>query len=90
MSRSDESLDRRQIDRDKLRQYLDINTGISISINVWYKDMEALGLGRSDRQRLSDLRKEGWVCDFNKKDKCYFIKGQVGDMQQQDLFVGVP
>lgn len=86
--RSDESMERRQIDRDKLRQYLEANVGIEVSIGAWYRDMDALGLRRSDRQRLSDLRKEGWVCDFDRKKKCYRIKGQFDSLHQQDLFLG--
>lgn len=68
-------------DLDALRSYLSSNIGLRVPINKWYKVMADLGLGRSDRQRLSDLRAEGWQCEFDRGTKEYHIKGIRADGQ---------
>lgn len=83
--RSDESTERRSIDRDKLRAFLQEHVGQNIEINAWYGHMDELGLGRSDRQRLSELRKEGWVCEFDRTEKVYRILGNTNNGPIQAL-----
>jgi hypothetical protein len=81
--RSDESTTRRASDRDTLRRYLDgLAPGKRIPINEWYQIAERLGLGRSDRQRLSELREEGYQFTFDTKAREYYYQGWNGDSQQ--------
>ena len=64
--RTDESKERKVKDLDALRGYLNsLPEGHHIPINEWYQEMARLGLGRSDRQRLSDLRKEGYSIQYD-------------------------
>lgn len=66
--RSDESKERRTNDLDALRGYLNgLHRGQQVPMATWYQEMARLGLGRSDRQRLSDLRKEGYDVRFDRK-----------------------
>mgnify|MGYP000312090868 CR=1 FL=1 len=69
-------------DRDALRGYLDaLEVGKRIPINEWYAIAARLGLGRSDRQRLSDMRTEGYNIVYNFKEKAYDYHGWQGDSQ---------
>ena len=80
--RSDESTSRRVSDRDALRRYLDgLAPGKRIPINEWYRIADSLGLGRSDRQRLSELRDEGYQFVFDRGAKEYHYQGWNGDTQ---------
>ena len=80
--RSDESAARMRTDREALRGYLDsLEVGTRIPINEWYQVAQRLGLGRSDRQRLSDMRTEGYSIDFCFKNKEYVYKGNQADGQ---------
>lgn len=80
--RSDESTSRRVSDRDALRRYLDgLAPGKRIPINEWYQIADRLGLGRSDRQRLSELRDEGYQFVFDRGQRVYEYKGWNGDTQ---------
>ena len=72
---------RKHRDLDALRSFLAANIGLRIGIEQWYKVMSELGLHRSDRQRLSDLRAEGWLCDFDRASKEYHSKGIQADGQ---------
>src|SRR5574343_66447 len=74
--RSDESTSRRVSDRDALRRYLDgLAPGKRIPINEWYEVEKQLGLGRSGRQRLSDMRDEGYKVVFDKGKREYEYRG---------------
>jgi hypothetical protein len=80
--RSDESAARMKTDREALRGYLDsLEVGTRIPIDEWYKVAQRLGLGRSDRQRLSDMRDEGYDFAFDFKAKEYHYRGWNGDSQ---------
>jgi hypothetical protein len=80
--RSDESAARMKTDREALRGYLDsLAVGTRIPIDEWYKVAQRLGLGRSDRQRLSDMRQEGYDFAFDFKAKEYEYRGWNGDSQ---------
>lgn len=75
--RSDESKAKREIDRDKLEAHLrSYSPGQYIAILDWYDSMEKLGLTHSNRQRVSDLRKErGLIMEFDKAKKAYHYMG---------------
>lgn len=80
--RSDESTVRRSADRDTLRAHLDrMKAGDFTPINEWYRLMDAMGLGRSDRQRLSELRKEGYDMRYSRKLGGYVYVGFSPDGQ---------
>lgn len=85
--RSDESLTRRVHDREKLRAHLEtLRAGDTIPIDEWYQRMDALGLGRSDRQRLSELRKEGYNIFYDRASKSYHYRGfGLGTLEQLEL-----
>jgi hypothetical protein len=74
--RADESKLKRQIDRDKLREVVSAYPpGSRCAIGEWYDRMKQLGLEHSDRQRLSELRKEGWQIRFDRLEKAYVFGG---------------
>ncbi len=78
MSRADESLGQRSIQRTKLRDYLlTFRIGSVIPIERIYEDMEKLGLQHSWRQRLHELREEGLIMDYSRKLKAFPYGGFV-------------
>ena len=80
--RSDESAARMKTDREALRGYLDsLEVGTRIPIDQWYAIEQRLGLGRSGRQRLSDMRDEGYDFSFDFKTKEYHYRGNQADGQ---------
>jgi hypothetical protein len=85
--RADENMDARTIGCHKLRAFLRRQVlGARIPIEDWYLYMNDLGLQHSARQRLSELKKEGLLIEFDKGKKEYHYKGWFnGDFQQQEL-----
>lgn len=87
MARADVSNAARDLQLNLLKGYLvHLPIGIAVPIEDWYESMKAIGLEHSDRQRLSDLRKLGLDCRYDKKLKAYHYKGwHVDSYVQQDL-----
>lgn len=88
--RADESFVKRHNDKILLSEFLGrIPVGTFIPIGAWYERMDAMGLRHSHRQRLSDLRKDGYIFIFSKKLKGYILNGKpdgVGAGAQSELF----
>lgn len=85
--RADESKAARSAQASLLRDFLIHQPlGVRIPIADWYLCMQELGLEHSDRQRLSELRKEGLLCPFDRKTKSYHYQGwRLDEWHQQDL-----
>lgn len=85
--RADESFVKRHNDKILLSEFLDrIPIGTFIAIGAWYERMAEMGLTHSHRQRLSDLRKEGYIFLFSKKLKGYVLNGKPTASNQSELF----
>lgn len=83
---SDTDLKKREGDRAKLRQWLSqFKPGTTVPVTAYYGDMERLGLTHSARQRLSELRKEGWSIKYSAKHRHFTIWGKT-DANQPMLF----
>lgn len=71
---SDTSKSDRAEQVNKLRIFVkQFTIGTFIPRGEWYGAMDRLGLRDSNRQRLSDLRKEGMQMDFDKKKKRFHL-----------------
>lgn len=87
--RADESFVKRHNDKVLLSEFLDrLPVGTFVAIGAWYAKMDELGLRHSHRQRLSELRKEGYICIYSKKLGGYVYQGQQvnGSATQSELF----
>ena len=75
--RADENKSARRAQLDRLRTWMGRQTiGEHFPISTWYRLADQLGLGRADTQRISDLRKEGFVFDYKTKERCYVYRGK--------------
>ncbi len=82
---SDQDLEKRASDRAKLRAWLDSHApGTVVPMTIYYCDMDRLGLTHSARQRLSELRKEGYFIKYNSKNRSFQLWGK-GDANQPML-----
>lgn len=80
--RADESSSKRHAQRLALKDFIDtLPQGRVYAIADWYARMKEMGLEHSDRQRLSELRVEGLLMDFNRKLKAYVYRGWAGERQ---------
>ena len=75
--RADESTSQRAYQLQRLTKWLDgQRKGEHFPIGSWYGIAASLGLGRSDRQRISDARKLGYIFQYDRTAKAYVWKGK--------------
>lgn len=80
--RADESIQARAEGKRRLLDFLEFHKeGAEIPIDSWYKMMRGMGLEHSHRQRLSELRKDGYEINFNRAKKVYVWGGRPGPGQ---------
>jgi hypothetical protein len=74
--RADESKTQREIQASKIRELiLSYKVGSFIDGSDWYQTMQDMGLVHSARQRLSDLREEGLVMNWDRKRHGFIYEG---------------
>lgn len=82
MPRADEDTRVRTIQRNRLRDYITaIGVGGFVPMAEWYGRMDRLGLVHSHRQRLSELREEGYMIRHDRKRNGYIFYGIMTDNQ---------
>jgi len=81
--RADESTQQRGIQRAALASYLDtLEPGCFVPMTEWYGRMAQLGLVHSHRQRLSELREQGYRMAHKRSRGGYVFYGKVEDTQE--------